>query len=97
MSAEEDTADTHSPRPAHQGEPEDDVDGGDQSEEGCEHHCPGGVARGEAELVHQLDSGVLVINIVAGAAAASEGFDDGHHHDVEDECEQEIEEEWAPE
>ena len=97
MSAEEDTADTHSARPAHQGEPEDDVDGGDQGEEGGEHHGPGGVARGEAELVHQLDRGVLVINIVAGAAAASEGFDDGHDYDVEDECEQEIEEEWAPE
>ena len=95
MSAEEDAADTHSARPAHQGEPEDDVNGGDQGEEGGEHHGPGGVARGEAELVHKLDRGVLVINIVAGTAATSEGFDYGNHHDVKDEGEKEVEEEWT--
>ena len=87
MSAEEDAADTHGPRPAHQGEPQNEVDGGDQGEEGGEHHGPGGVTRGEAELVHQLDCGVLVINIVAGTAATREGFDDGDNHDVEDEGE----------
>ena len=97
MSAEEDAANAHRTRPAHQGEPEDDVNGGDQGEEGGEHHGSGGVARGETELVHQLDRGVLVINIVAGAAAASEGFKDGDHHDVEDEGEQEVEEERTPE
>ena len=95
MSAKENAADTHSPRPAKQGKPENDVDGSDEGEERGEHHGPGGVARGEAELVHKLDRGVLVINIVAGTAATSEGFNDGNHHDVKDEGEKEVEEEWT--
>ena len=92
MSAKEDATDTHGPRPGHQGQPQDEVNWGDKREQGGEHHGPGGVARGEAELVHQLDRGVLVVNIVAGAATPGEGLNDGDHGDIQEEGEQKVEE-----
>ena len=95
MTPQENSADTHSSRPHHEDWPEQDGDPLDHGQDHGQHHSSGGVARGEAELVHHLDRGVLIINIVGGTAAAGEGFDDGHNNDVKQQGEQKVKEEWT--
>ena len=50
------------------------------------------MAGGEAELVHQLDRGVLVVHVVARPPPPGEGLDDGDHGDIQEEGEQKVEE-----
>ena len=97
MSAQENSAHTHSSTPHYQHWPQQHGDRGHQDQDTDQHHCSGGVTRGEAELIHHVDRGVLIINIVRGSTTTSEGLDDGDHSDVEEEGEQEVEEEGGGE
>ena len=51
MSAKEDPADTNSSSPGKQRKPEYEIDGSNDDEDDGQHDGPGGVTRGEAELV----------------------------------------------
>ena len=53
------------------------------------------MAGGEAELVHQLDRGVLVIHVVARPPPPGEGLQHGHHRDVQQQRQQQVQEQWA--
>ena len=53
------------------------------------------MAGGEAELVHQLDRGVLVVHVVARPPPPGEGLQHGHHRDVKQQRQQQVQEHWA--
>ena len=90
---QDDSADADERGPDKDGEPQYEVDGLDEAEDGGDHDRPGGVPRREAELVHHLDCGKLIINIVGRSATPGECFKNCHHDDVEDESDKEVEEE----
>merc|ERR1712112_578034 len=90
MSAKEDPADTNSSSPDKQRKPEYEVNW--SNEDDGQHDGPGGVTRGEAELVHHLHRGILIIDIVGGTAASCEGLDNRDYDDVQNESEEEVEE-----
>ena len=53
------------------------------------------MAGGEAELVHQLNRGVLVVHVVARPPPPGEGLQHGHHRDVQQQRQQQVKEQWA--
>ena len=97
MSAKENPADTNSSSPGKQRKPEHEIDGSNDDEDDGQHDGPGGVTRGEAELVHHLHRGILIIDIVGGTAASCEGLDNRDYDDVQNESEEEVEEKGAGE
>ena len=96
MSAQHHSADTDTDGPDQHGQPQHHVHGLDHTEDGAHHHSPGGVAGRETELVHHLHRGKLIINIVGGAAASCEGFDNSHDNNVKYQSKKQVKEEgWA--
>ena len=92
MPTQDDSADADHGGPDQDGESEEEVEGLDEAEDGGEHHRPGGVTGREAELVHHLDCGILIVNIVGRPATSGECFENCHHYNVQDQSEEEVEE-----
>ena len=69
------------------------MEGLDEAQDGGDHDGPGGVAGRKAELVHHLDCGKLIINIVCRSSTPGECFENGHHNNVQNQSEKEVEEE----
>ena len=95
MAAQDDSADADKSGPDHDGESQYEMDGMDEAQDGGDHHGPCRVPGREAELVHHLDGGKLVINIVGRPSTSGESFKNGHDHNVENQSEKEVKEEWS--
>ena len=93
MTAKQDSADTDTDRPEDDGQSDDDMDGLDEAEDGADHDGPGGVAGREAELVHHLDGGELIIYIVGRSATSGECFENSHDNNVKYQSKKQVEEE----
>ena len=93
MTAEDNSADADTDRPEDDRQSNDDMDRLDQAEDGADHDGPGGVAGREAELVHHLHGGVLIINIVGWSATSGECFENSHDNNVKYQSKKQVEEE----